>query len=132
MTLMLASVTGPEEAETAIAGGADIIDLKDPARGALGAVEPEVVRRSVAAIGGRRLVSAVAGVTAHSQKGMAEIAQKTAASTVRTSLIMLIATRMARMQAMIRLIITMMFIPRAWMIAALKATESAASCIRSR
>ena len=61
MTLMLASVTGPEEAETAIAGGADIIDLKDPARGALGAVEPEVVRRSVAAIGGRRLVSAVAG-----------------------------------------------------------------------
>ena len=61
MTRMLASVTGPEEAEIAIAGGADIIDLKDPARGALGAVEPDGVRRSVAAIGGRRLVSAVAG-----------------------------------------------------------------------
>ena len=37
MTLMLASVTGPEEAEIAIAGGADIIDLKDPSRGAFGA-----------------------------------------------------------------------------------------------
>jgi len=61
MTRMLASVTGPEEVESAIAGGADIIDLKNPARGALGAVEPEAVRRSVAAIGGRRPVSAVAG-----------------------------------------------------------------------
>ena len=29
MTKMLASVTGPDEAEIAIAGGADIIDLKD-------------------------------------------------------------------------------------------------------
>ena len=37
MTKMLASVTGVEEAEIAIAGGADIIDLKDPTAGALGA-----------------------------------------------------------------------------------------------
>jgi dihydroneopterin aldolase len=61
MTLMLASVTGPDEAEIAIAGGADIIDLKDPLRGALGAVDGETVRRTVAAVAGRRPVSAVIG-----------------------------------------------------------------------
>ncbi len=61
MTLMLASVTGPAEAEIALAGGADIIDLKDPARGALGAVEHAMVRATVAAVAGRRPVSAVTG-----------------------------------------------------------------------
>lgn len=61
MTKLLASVTGPEEAEIALSGGADIIDLKDPARGALGAVTPEVLAATIAAVAGRRQVSAVAG-----------------------------------------------------------------------
>lgn len=61
MTRMLASVTGPAEAEVAIAGGADIIDLKDATNGALGAVAPQVVRETVIAIGGRRATSAVTG-----------------------------------------------------------------------
>lgn len=61
MTRMLASVTGPEEAEIALSCGADIIDLKDPARGALGAVTTETIGRTVAAIAGRGAVSAVAG-----------------------------------------------------------------------
>lgn len=61
MTRMLASVTGPEEAAIALAGGADIIDLKDPGAGALGAVDPDMVRRTVAAVAGRRPVSAVTG-----------------------------------------------------------------------
>jgi (5-formylfuran-3-yl)methyl phosphate synthase len=61
MTRMLASVTGPEEAEVALAGGADIIDLKDPARGALGAVDAATVRATVALAGERRPVSAVTG-----------------------------------------------------------------------
>jgi dihydroneopterin aldolase len=61
MTLMLASVTGPAEAETAIVGGADIIDLKDPANGVLGAVALPIVRATVAAVAGRRPVSAVTG-----------------------------------------------------------------------
>ena len=39
MTLMLASVTNPAEAEAVWVGGADIIDLKDPAKGALGALD---------------------------------------------------------------------------------------------
>jgi dihydroneopterin aldolase len=61
MTRMLASVNGPEEAEIALAGGADIIDLKDPAHGALGAVAPDVIRATVEVMGRRRLVSAVVG-----------------------------------------------------------------------
>jgi dihydroneopterin aldolase len=61
MTLFLASVTGPEEAEVALKHGADIIDLKNPESGALGAVPPDVVRATVAAVGRRRPVSAVAG-----------------------------------------------------------------------
>ena len=61
MTLLLASVTGSQEAELAIAHGADIIDLKDPAKGALGALEPLLVREAVKTIAGRRPASAVIG-----------------------------------------------------------------------
>jgi len=61
MTRMLASVNSPGEAEIAIAGGADIIDLKDPTRGALGAVTLDVISATVKSVGKRRLVSAVAG-----------------------------------------------------------------------
>jgi dihydroneopterin aldolase len=64
MTLMLASVAGPAEAAVALEGGADVIDLKDPARGAFGAVAPAVVRDTVALLRGRRRVSAVAGEVA--------------------------------------------------------------------
>ncbi|HKS61103.1 MAG TPA: (5-formylfuran-3-yl)methyl phosphate synthase [Xanthobacteraceae bacterium] len=61
MTLLLASVTGPDEAAVALAHGADIIDLKDASRGALGALDPDVLRATVAAVSGRRPVSAVTG-----------------------------------------------------------------------
>ena len=61
MTLMLASVTGAEEAEIALEHGADIIDLKDPSEGALRALPLDLVRAAVAAVAGRRPVSAVAG-----------------------------------------------------------------------
>ncbi len=61
MTLMLASVATLAEAELALSGGVDIIDLKDPAMGALGALEPRAVADIVAAVGGRRPVSAAAG-----------------------------------------------------------------------
>src|SRR5262245_21368903 len=59
MTMLLASVTGGREAELAITHGADIIDLKDPAKGALGALEPSVVRDGVRAYRGPRPASAV-------------------------------------------------------------------------
>jgi FolB domain-containing protein len=61
MTMLLASVTGVGEAELALAHGADIIDLKDPSKGALGALDPATVRNIVAPIAGRRPVSAVTG-----------------------------------------------------------------------
>lgn len=61
MTLLLASVTGPDEAAVALAHGADIIDLKDASRGALGALDRDVLRATVAALGGRCPVSAVTG-----------------------------------------------------------------------
>ncbi len=65
MTRMLASVTGPDEALLALAGGADIVDLKDPAQGAFGAVAPAVVAACVAALAGAQAarLSAVTGET---------------------------------------------------------------------
>jgi uncharacterized protein (UPF0264 family) len=61
MTGFLASVTSAAEAETVLAAGADIIDLKDPHSGALGALHSSVTREAVRAIAGRRTVSATAG-----------------------------------------------------------------------
>jgi (5-formylfuran-3-yl)methyl phosphate synthase len=61
MTLMLASVSGPNEAEIALVEGADIIDLKDPAQGAFSAVSLDVVRQTLESVAGRRRVSAVCG-----------------------------------------------------------------------
>ncbi len=61
MTGLLASVTSVAEAELALAGGADIIDLKDPAQGALGALPVTVIAATVARIGRRRTLSATSG-----------------------------------------------------------------------
>ena len=61
MTLFLTSVASEAEAEIAIAGGADLIDFKDAAKGALGALEPEILRAAVASVAGRRPTSAVTG-----------------------------------------------------------------------
>jgi dihydroneopterin aldolase len=62
MTLMLASVTSRSEAETVLAGGADIIDLKDPSKGSLGQADPLLAAEIVRAIGKRRPISAAAGI----------------------------------------------------------------------
>jgi len=61
MTGMLASVRNLDEALLALAAGADLIDLKAPARGALGALPCGEVRGIVARIGGCRPVSATVG-----------------------------------------------------------------------
>lgn len=61
MTAFLASVRDDAEAETAIAAGADILDLKDPSAGALGALSLAAARGLVARIAGRRPVSATVG-----------------------------------------------------------------------
>jgi dihydroneopterin aldolase len=61
MTRFLASIGTPEEVGTALSGGADIIDLKDPSTGALAALSIEVIRQMLESIAGRREVSAVTG-----------------------------------------------------------------------
>lgn len=61
MTRLLASVRCPEEALLALESGADLIDLKEPLRGSLGAVHAAIAHAIVRAIGGRRPVSAVIG-----------------------------------------------------------------------
>lgn len=61
MTGLLVSVDNVHEALLALEGGADIIDLKDPAHGALGAVSAEVQRQVVRLVDSRRPVSATVG-----------------------------------------------------------------------
>ncbi|KMO22905.1 (5-formylfuran-3-yl)methyl phosphate synthase [Methylobacterium indicum] len=57
---LLVSVRDAAEAALARDGGADLIDGKDPERGALGALPAETVR-AIVAVSGDRLTSAVAG-----------------------------------------------------------------------
>ncbi len=58
---LLVSVRNAEEARAALAGGAEIIDAKEPAHGALGAVQIGVLREIVEAVNGMRPVSAALG-----------------------------------------------------------------------
>jgi (5-formylfuran-3-yl)methyl phosphate synthase len=58
---LLVSVKSAEEAEAALAGGADFIDAKDPAAGALGAVSLDVLRGIHSTVAGLKPVSAALG-----------------------------------------------------------------------
>ena len=61
MTGLLASVNSIDEALLVLAAGVDIIDLKQPAQGALGALDTKQVRQIVTKISGRSPVSATIG-----------------------------------------------------------------------
>ncbi len=61
MIALLASVACYDEIDAALSGGADIIDLKDPSAGALGAWKIESIRETVGILKGRRPVSATIG-----------------------------------------------------------------------
>ncbi len=61
VTGLLASVSSLAEARLVHARGVDVIDLKDPSRGALGAVDAAVARAVAAELGGEVLLSATAG-----------------------------------------------------------------------
>jgi uncharacterized protein (UPF0264 family) len=61
MTKLLVSVRNAEEALLACAGGADLIDVKEPTRGALGAADGKVIEAVVAAVAGRVPTSAALG-----------------------------------------------------------------------
>ncbi len=58
---LLVSVVSASEARRALAGGADIIDVKDPSEGALGAPAPRVLSEVVDAVGGAAPVSVALG-----------------------------------------------------------------------
>jgi len=58
---LLVSVRGSVEARAALAGGADVIDAKDPARGALGPVQRDRLAAIRRAVGAARPVSAALG-----------------------------------------------------------------------
>ncbi|MEK0083168.1 (5-formylfuran-3-yl)methyl phosphate synthase [Benzoatithermus flavus] len=79
---LLASVADPSEAEFACALGADIVDLKDPARGALGAWPEASLRRAVGQIAGRRPVSATVGDLPMDPALLLAAARRTASSGV--------------------------------------------------
>jgi uncharacterized protein (UPF0264 family) len=58
---LLVSVVSAEEARRALAGGADIIDVKDPGEGALGAPSPRVLEEVVRVVGDAVPVSVALG-----------------------------------------------------------------------
>ena len=61
MTGMLASVSNLDEAKIVLEENVDIIDLKDPAQGALGAVTTKVAQEVVEFVSSQCLVSATIG-----------------------------------------------------------------------
>jgi dihydroneopterin aldolase len=58
---LLASVRSAKEVEAAVSGGADIIDAKEPSRGSLGAISPEVFTQIQARVPLNRELSAALG-----------------------------------------------------------------------
>src|SRR5215468_9568595 len=58
---LLISVRDAAEAEAALRGGADVIDVKEPRRGSLGRADAATIAAVVACVAGRRPVSAALG-----------------------------------------------------------------------
>src|SRR5437899_8945496 len=58
---LLVSVADPSEARAALEGGADVIDAKQPRRGALAPVRPDVLAAIRQVVGAARPVSAALG-----------------------------------------------------------------------
>lgn len=58
---LLISVRSPEEARAATLGGADLIDIKEPANGPLGQASLEIIGAVIAEVAGRRPISVACG-----------------------------------------------------------------------
>lgn len=84
MTRMLASVADAAEAGVVVQLGADIIDLKDARRGALGAVSLDIARQAIAAVAGRSETSAALGDPPYNEEALLENARALAAMGVDT------------------------------------------------
>ena len=61
MTQLLVSVRTAEEGETAVDAGADIVDIKEPARGSLGRADAEVIQAVAESVSARCCISAALG-----------------------------------------------------------------------
>lgn len=81
-TGLLISVRDVDEARIALAAGADLIDLKEPEAGALGAVDLALAREIVATIGGGRTTSAAVGDLPADASVLGEAARRMASSGV--------------------------------------------------
>lgn len=82
MSRLLASVTNVEEALIALDGGADIIDLKNPSQGALGALPLAMIHEIVKAVDHRKPLSATIGDLPMQPELMVEAVRDTAATGV--------------------------------------------------
>lgn len=82
MTGLLASVRDLAEAELALVQGVDIIDLKEPEAGALGAWRLEALYAAVTRLGDRAVLSATTGDLPMRPSLLAETARATAATGV--------------------------------------------------
>jgi (5-formylfuran-3-yl)methyl phosphate synthase len=71
-TGLLISVRDGEEAETALAGGADLLDVKEPVRGSLGAATPAVWREVLQRCRGRVPTSAALGELDEAQRSVGD------------------------------------------------------------
>jgi uncharacterized protein (UPF0264 family) len=58
---LLVSVRSVVEARSALAGGVDLVDVKEPSRGPLGAADLDVIENIIAEVAGRTPVSAALG-----------------------------------------------------------------------
>jgi (5-formylfuran-3-yl)methyl phosphate synthase len=65
MTALLISVRDAAEAQDAVVAGADLIDIKEPRAGSLGAATPETIADIVRVVAGRRPVSVALGELAN-------------------------------------------------------------------
>jgi uncharacterized protein (UPF0264 family) len=61
MTRLLVSVRDAAEAVDAVAAGADLIDIKEPRAGSLGAAAPETIAEIIRVVAGRRPLSVALG-----------------------------------------------------------------------
>lgn len=100
MTGLLASVNSIDEALSALAGGADIIDLKEPAAGSLGAVSEDLQRTLSKLINGERPVSATVGDLPMDAPLMRHAIERTAATGV--DLVKIGISRLDRHRACLR------------------------------
>ena len=102
MTLMLASVVNSAEAELVLRGGADVVDFADASAGTLGALPIGAIASGVAAIAGRRPVSAALGFPPYHPGALAERTRALAKAGVHRMRLAVDAVALDRLEPILR------------------------------